>query len=410
MARSSVRTAASNGDQTSPGIEMEIRTIKGELQAKTRQDLIKRALELKIPGCHQKKKQELIEEIAITSIYQLLPRSPQIIRNLTRRDLLRLCEMGGIKVKRRSLKSDLVRAVKKTLVKKQAAKRPESPRPEAWLSAPELPTMPEHFPDSYDVTRVVLLPVDLYRIHVYWDIAKRDLERVRNQIGKEVERAQATLRFYDTTHIFFDGTNAHSSFDVDINLQAGNWYVHLWSPGRSYCMDLGFRTGDGRFFPIVRSNMAEMPPAHPSEKGKERYMLVSEDFKRLEIMPQLSAKECQKDLTCHPNPETISGVSESQNPEEILNQPVKQVQGKVRNDRYESFPMDMDKVLQEKLAELYRFRLVESPRPPSESGQVVHSASEEADLTEMNERGLTAGISSKVMILRKEKDLGLRAD
>ncbi len=282
---------------------MKIKTIRGELQAKTRRDLIKRALELKIPGCRQKKKQELIEEIAIT-------------------------------------------------------------------------TAPGHFPDLYDKTRVVLLPVDPYLIHVYWDIAKRDLKRVRDQIGKAAQRAQATLRFYDITDIFFDGTNAHSSFDVDIDLQTGNWYAHLWSPGRSYCVDLG-----GRRI-IARSNGAETPPAYPSEKGAERYMLVLGDYKRVEIVPPVPAAERQ----CGLSPgikKHIEGISPAQY--QLHPSPIKEeISYKGHNESFQG-----------KLAEIYRFRLAESPRPSLKAGQSVHSTSEEADLTEMNERGHTPGISSK---------------
>lgn len=303
---------------------MKIKTIRGEPQAKTRLDLIKRALELKIPGCRQKKKQELIEEIAITSA-------------------------------------------------------------------------PGHFPDLYDKTRVVLLPVDLYLIHVYWDIAKRDLKRVKDRIGKAAQRAHATLRVYDITYIFFDGTNAHSSFDVDIDLQAGNWYVHLWSPWRSYCVDLGFRTGDGRFLPIARSNVVETPPAYPSEKEAERYMLVLEDYKRVEIVPTVPAAERQYGLSPGTKKHT-EGISPLQF--QLHPSPIKEESSYKEHD--ESFQMDMEKALQGKLAELYRFRLAVSPRPSSKAGQAVHSISK-ADLTEMNERGLTAGISSEVIIPEKRR-------
>ena len=124
-------------------------------------------------------------------------------------------------------------------------------------------------------SRVRLLPVDPYLIHAYWQIMDEDLETARNQLDSASARVRPVLRFYDITYISFDGKNAHGFFDVEIELAARSWYIHLWSPEKSYCADLGLKTPEGRFVMLVRSNVTHTPPAWPSIREGERDMRVS---------------------------------------------------------------------------------------------------------------------------------------
>ncbi|MBZ5622134.1 MAG: DUF4912 domain-containing protein, partial [Acidobacteriia bacterium] len=41
--------------------------------------------------------------------------------------------------------------------------------------------------------------------------------------------------------------------------------VHLWSPEKSYVVDLGYRTEEGEFLRVARSNIAEVPRVGPVE-------------------------------------------------------------------------------------------------------------------------------------------------
>lgn len=129
-------------------------------------------------------------------------------------------------------------------------------------------------PDPQRESRVRLLPVDPYLVHAYWELVDEDLETLRSQLGSGGAEAKPVLRFYDITYILFDGNNAHGFFDVEIDLGARNWYVHLWSPEKSYCADLGLKTPEGRFLPLLRSNVAQTPPAWPAIREEERYMHV----------------------------------------------------------------------------------------------------------------------------------------
>ncbi|HTY37315.1 MAG TPA: DUF4912 domain-containing protein [Bacteroidota bacterium] len=136
-------------------------------------------------------------------------------------------------------------------------------------------------PEPPDEPKLVLLPVDPYLIHAYWVISPDSLVEAELMLTKDHKRAYPILRFHDLTHVVFDGSNAHGSFDVRVDLEAHNWYVHLWSPEKSYCADLGLRTEGGRFFPLARSNVAVTPRASVSSSREACYMLVEGNYKRV---------------------------------------------------------------------------------------------------------------------------------
>lgn len=250
----------------------------------------------------------------------------------------------------------------------------------------ELLLEPGDLPDSYGETRVVLLPIDPYMVHVYWEISFGELEKARHRFGDEHERSQPVLRFYDVTNIIFDCTNAHSSFDIDINLQAKNWYVHLWSPEKSYFVELGLKTKDSRFFPIARSNVAGIPPAWPAPKADERYMLVAGDYDLLETI-QMSVEQ-----------QPLHGLTtplESQAEPEAL-------PGAQRDIHFEfQLPLTAETLLG-RPAELYKFQTgreqpFRSEFPLPQDVHVRYKKECDCDLTEMSEKKFTLGVSSELV-------------
>jgi hypothetical protein len=124
------------------------------------------------------------------------------------------------------------------------------------LLAP-VPIEPGDLPASYGGKRLVLLPVDPYRIHVYWDL---------DSTAPPVAGARPVLRFHESSASpdIDDDTDRSRPFDVDANLAASRWYVQLWSPDKIYYAELGWRGEDGSFIQLARSNTVRTPPAWAS--------------------------------------------------------------------------------------------------------------------------------------------------
>jgi hypothetical protein len=199
----------------------------------------------------------------------------------TRAEHLARAKKLGIRGRHQMTKSQLVRALEPYLRKK-----PKSPiRRKAVKSATASPssgsskgssTQPyDDLPQSYGKTELVLMPVDPFLLHAYWDFSRKDWEAVRTR------RKPVILRIYDITSVKFDGTNAHQSSDVPVFFEARNWYIPNWSAAKSLCADLGWLLSDGTFQSIVRSNIITAPRAGPSAFDGGRWIEIRSGRRRV---------------------------------------------------------------------------------------------------------------------------------
>lgn len=115
--------------------------------------------------------------------------------------------------------------------------------------APVFPTDEGELPHSYAQTKLTLMVVNPYLVYAYWVV---DVTRL------PPKTVGAALRFHDSSE-----PSPSRFFDVDIDLRTRNWYVHLWSPAKSYYAELGVKTADGGFTSIARSNPLQTPRAWP---------------------------------------------------------------------------------------------------------------------------------------------------
>ncbi len=143
------------------------------------------------------------------------------------------------------------------------------------------PRMPQDIPYSYDQDRIVLQVRDPHWLHTYWELRNQTLEGLRMRLGSEFERSKRVLRIYDVTNIVFNGSNANSFFDIQINDFTNSWYINANGPGRSWCVDLGLMLPDGRFIMVVRSNIVQTPSDTSSWITDEEWMIPDEMFARL---------------------------------------------------------------------------------------------------------------------------------
>lgn len=138
----------------------------------------------------------------------------------------------------------------------------------------------EYLPLDYGGSKLILIARDPYCIYACWYITAEDIEKVKKKIGEDrFKESRFVIRMYDVTLINFDGKNANYTFDIDIDINANNWYIHLWRDNVSYCADLGVVTPKGDFYPIVRSNFVVTPHAlGVSYKDKDvDWMLVDKE-------------------------------------------------------------------------------------------------------------------------------------
>lgn len=170
-------------------------------------------------------------------------------------------------------------AVQHAKFEAEAATAPEPPKPPAARPAPA-PVKELPLPRAED--NIVLLVRDPYWLHVYWDISKQTLLEARVAFGDEWDSVRSVLRVYDVTGVDFDGGNAHSHFDIDVDGTANNWYINSQVPNRTYCVDIGLISPSGRFLVLARSNKATTPRDMPSDMiDDEEYIIPDWEFDKI---------------------------------------------------------------------------------------------------------------------------------
>lgn len=136
-------------------------------------------------------------------------------------------------------------------------------------------------PSTYGETKIALLVRDPFWVYTYWEIDSATIESIKNELKDRFNNAKKILRVYDVTDIQFDGSNAHSYFDIELTLEANNWYIKVPASARSYCVEIGFLTTDNYFKPVARSNIVATPRETVSDVIDEEWMIVDKDFEKI---------------------------------------------------------------------------------------------------------------------------------
>ena len=137
---------------------------------------------------------------------------------------------------------------------KEEPRRPTS-QPAAGAHKSCSTPAPEGFPSSYGVDRIIIQLRDPWWIHAYWELLPATVARGRKSLGEEGESADLTLRIYE------EGTSRF--FDLLLNPEAKERPLQV-EPGRGWVVEIGLKSGSGRFIPLARSNSVRTPPDRSS--------------------------------------------------------------------------------------------------------------------------------------------------
>ncbi|HBE50851.1 MAG TPA: Rho termination protein, partial [Cyanobacteria bacterium UBA11369] len=127
-------------------------------------------------------------------------------------------------------------------------------------------------PGGYGESLIVLLPRDPQWAYAYWDIPNDRKEELRRAGGQQI-----ALRLYDVTDINLDSQSPHSIQEYPCDELAREWYLPVPVSDRDYVVDIGYRTADGRWLVLARSEAVRVPPLYPSDWVEEQFITVSWD-------------------------------------------------------------------------------------------------------------------------------------
>lgn len=145
----------------------------------------------------------------------------------------------------------------------------ETPKPAPEPPSPSPPSAELSLPESYGETSLVAFPVNPFEVHCQWEVAPADIEKARQALGVGHQEFWPVLRIQDV--------GGAAPFEVEIDLQARNWYVRSCAPDQTYRADLALKSEDGSFVVVASSNAAHTPPATPSTHADESWAPIRLD-------------------------------------------------------------------------------------------------------------------------------------
>ena len=134
-----------------------------------------------------------------------------------------------------------------------------TPFPE-WDKKERIPPDPE-LPQEYLRDYIMLMVKDPQWLYAYWEITAGRIDEFKREYGEDAwHNSRPVLRVYNITDIdYFDGTNCHSYYDIDLNNDARDWHIEIAQPNKKYCLDIGRMLPGGRFITLLRSNTVTTP-------------------------------------------------------------------------------------------------------------------------------------------------------
>jgi hypothetical protein len=144
-----------------------------------------------------------------------------------------------------------------------------APRPEPVIPAEkDLSTKGKTGPVK---DRVVMMVPDPYWLHVVWELSMQSVLRAEAALGQDWHGAKPILRLFDVTSTDTTSTSEAPIRDIPIHGGCTHWYVDVPQPPRTYRVDVGYLTRQGRFYPLSRSNVVTPPKAGASESVDENW-------------------------------------------------------------------------------------------------------------------------------------------
>ena len=132
--------------------------------------------------------------------------------------------------------------------------------------------------DRYLDDKITLLVRDTHWIFSFWDLHDDTPGRVAQGHGIDAARCHYALRVYDVSDVDSDAAKGQACFDLSAGGLTGTYYINVPNDGRSYCVEIGLKDGNGNFYVMSRSNVISVPRASVSDRLDEDWMVADEDF------------------------------------------------------------------------------------------------------------------------------------
>jgi hypothetical protein len=132
-----------------------------------------------------------------------------------------------------------------------------------------------------DRDRIVLLVRDSYWLHVMWQVTRTAVARAQAAMAEHWHTARPVLRLIEVDAGPTTSTAEQVVREIEVHGGVQNWYIDVQAPPHSYRVDLGYRSANGKFFSVARSNMVTTPAPGASDSIDENWKSVAQDYEKI---------------------------------------------------------------------------------------------------------------------------------
>jgi hypothetical protein len=130
---------------------------------------------------------------------------------------------------------------------------------------------PKSLPAGYGKDRIVAMVRDPFWLHVYWELTQQSVQRAEAALGQDWHGAKPILRVLDVSSHDTTSTSEATVRDIEIHGGCNSWYIEVKNPPRSYRVDVGYLSKQGRFYVLGRSNVVSTPRPGVSDRVDENW-------------------------------------------------------------------------------------------------------------------------------------------
>jgi len=130
---------------------------------------------------------------------------------------------------------------------------------------------PKSLPAGYGKDRLVVMVRDPFWLHTYWELTHQSVQRAEAALGQDWHGAKPILRVFDVSTNDTTSTSEEAVRDIEIHGGCNSWYIEVKEPPRSFRVDIGYLSKQGRFYVLARSNVVNTPRAGISDRLDENW-------------------------------------------------------------------------------------------------------------------------------------------
>ena len=142
--------------------------------------------------------------------------------------------------------------------------------------------------------RIVLMVRDPFWLHAHWDITRTAVDRAKAALTEHWHSVKPVLRL-----LRFEDTGTTESAEVvhrEIEIHGGvrNWYIDVDNPPARFQLIMGYKTANGRFYELVRSNTVITPVPGTKEAIDDHWADIAKDAEKIYALSGGYGEEAQK--------------------------------------------------------------------------------------------------------------------